>query len=175
MARSNKPKPWERKEKETVRAYEAFCVYRDMGPERSIAKTGQKLGKNTTTLSEWSSRNDWVKRAAAWDDEQDKIAREIAQKEMANEIRRMRKRQAEAGKFMQIKAIKALNRIAEEDIKPGDISRLVDIGSKLERLARGDVGEVIEERQGEAVTPAVQFYMPSNGRDQHEELEEEEC
>ena len=54
-------------------------------------------------------------------------------------------------------------------VKPGDISRMVDVASKLERISRGDVGEVVEERTGENATPSVTFYMPDNGRDTQEE------
>lgn len=44
------------------------------------------------------------------------------------------------------------------------MSRMVEVASKLERLARGDVGEVVEERDGgEAVDP-VQIYIPDNRR-----------
>lgn len=156
--------PWERQEGESTINYEAFCAYRDMGRERSLAKVGKKLGKSDTLMSNWSSKYSWVSRAADWDDEQDRIAREIAQKEMVEEIRKMRKRQAEAGKFMQVKATRALSKIPDEELKPVDISRLIEVGSKLERLARGDVGEVVEERDGGDAIPAVQIYIPDNQR-----------
>ena len=175
------PQPWERQKQdgETAKQYEAFCVYRDMknirdpNSKRSIRLVSEQLGKSEGLLERWSSANNWVERVEAWDADQERIAREVAQKEMMEEIRKMRKRQSETGKYMQIKAMKALSRMPEEEIKPGDAARLIDIGAKLERTARGDVGEVIEERQGETVVPAVTFYMPDNGRDKPEEEEEE--
>ena len=169
MAKGNRPEPWERRQDETSRAYEAFCAYRDMGPGRSIAKTGQLLGKNQTTLEQWSSKYGWVKRVAAWDDEQDRIEREAAQKEQAKAIRDMRVRHAKLAEAMLMKAARGLARIPDDEIKPADISRMVDVASKLERISRGDVGEVVEERDGGAATPAVTFYMPDNGRDKREE------
>lgn len=165
-------KPWERQEGETPKPYEAFCVYRDMGIQRSQPKVAEKLGKSTALISRWSSEYNWVERVAAWDDDRERIEREIAEKEMRDSIRKMRKRQAETGRYMQVKAMKALNRIPEEEIKPGDIARLVDVGSKLERTARGDVGEVIEERQGESAVPAVQFYLPENNRDKEDDFDD---
>lgn len=42
---------------------------------------------------------------------------------------------------------------------------MVETASRLERLSRGDVGDVIEERDGGESVPAVQFYIPDNGRD----------
>lgn len=168
-AKETEVKPWERQEKETPKPYEAFCVYRDLGIQRSHQKVADRLGKSTTIIARWSSEYNWVERVAAWDIDQERIAREIADKEMRDSIRKMRKRQAETGRFMQVKALKALNRIPEDEIKPGDIARLVDVGAKLERTARGDVGEVIEERHGEDAIPAVQFYIPDNGRQNNDD------
>ena len=155
------PEPWERQQGETSRAYEAFCAYRDMGADRSINKTARKLSKNRTTIAEWSARNDWVKRVAAWDAEQDRLARQA----QFEDIRKMRKRHADLASAMLVKAARALQRIPEDEIKAGDVTRMVETAAKLERISRGDVGDVIEERDGGAAVPAVQFYMPDNGRD----------
>ena len=169
MAKGNTPEPWERRENETTKAYEAFCIYRDMGRERSLSKVAEKQQKSGSLIGRWSRENDWVKRAARWDDEQDRIDRETAQREQAKAIKEMRKRHADLGTAMLIKAAQALKSIPIQDIKPGDISRMVDVASKLERISRGDVGEVVEERDGGQATPAVTFYMPDNGRDTQEE------
>lgn len=151
---------WEQQEGETAKAFEAFCVYRDLGPSRSIAKTGQSLGKNRVTLEQWSSKYEWVKRATAWDAEQDRIARQA----QVDEIVKMRKRHAKLACDMLTKAAEALEVLPKSEIKAADVSRMVDVASKLERLSRGDVGDVIEERDGgEALSP-VQIYIPDNNR-----------
>lgn len=171
MAKVNTPKQWERQPEETTKAFEAFCIYRDLGTDRSLEKVATKLQKSNTLMGRWSRTYDWVKRAAAWDDEQERIEREIAQREQANEIRNMRKRHAGIATAMLVKAATALQRIPDDEIKASDISRMVDVASKLERISRGDVGEVVEERDGGKAAPAVTFYMPDNGRDKHEEDE----
>ena len=164
MAKVNTPEPWERQQDETSKAYEAFTVYRDLGTNRSITKTSQTLNKNRTTIAEWSTKYDWVKRAAAWDSEQDRI-----RQAQVEEIKKMRKRHADIASAMLIKAAQALKNIPQDEIKPGDISRMVDVASKLERISRGDVGEVIEGGDGGQATPSVTFYMPGNGRDRKPE------
>lgn len=170
MAKANTPKPWERQENETPKRYQAFCTYRDMGAEeRSIRKAAVLLGKSDTLIGRWSSEGKWVERVAAWDDEQERKEREIAQKEQAKAIREMRKKHADLASAMLIKAAKALSKIPDDEIKAGDMTRMVDVASKLERISRGDVGEVVEERDGGQATPAVTFYMPDNGRDKNEE------
>ena len=168
MGKVNTPEPWERRENESTKAYEAFCIYRDMGRERSLAKVAEKQQKSGSLIGRWSRENDWVDRAAKWDDEQERIEREIAQKEQVKAIRDMRKRHADLAQAMLIKSARALARIPDDEIKPGDVSRMVDIASKLERISRGDVGEVIEERDGGPAQDPVAFYIPDNGRDQEE-------
>lgn len=172
---------WERQPGETEKPWEAFCVYRDLKnindprSKRSIRQVSEILRKSEGLIERWSSANNWVERVAAWDAEQERIKREIAQKEMQEEIRRMLKRQAEAGKFAQVKAIKALNKLPDEEVKPSDAARLLDVGSKLERIARGYVGDVIEERESTEAAPSpVTFYMPDNHRQTEQEDEDTE-
>lgn len=165
------PELWERQENESTRAFEAFCAYRDLGPNRSIAKTVRKLGKNITTLTEWSSKFEWVKRATAWDDEQDRIARQ----QQLDEIVKMRKRHAQIAAKALEKVAEALESINSKEMSNADMTRFMDVASKLERISRGDVGDVIEERDGgEAVNP-VQIYIPDNnrgrGKDNFDDLE----
>lgn len=170
MAKVNTPAPWERQEKENPKPYEAFCIYRDMGIQRSHTKVAEKLGKSVALISRWSSENNWVERVAAWDGEQDRIARH----EQQEAIKRMRKRQAESGHAMQCKGLMALKKIPVEELSAQDIVKLLVEGSKLERIGRGDVGEVIEERDGGKTFNAVQFYIPDNGRDKAPEAEDED-
>lgn len=151
---------WDRQPDETAKAFEAFCVYRDLGPGRSIPQVGQKLGKSEGTLEPWSSKYEWVKRATAWDAEQDRRAREAQIKEIVA----MRKRHAKIAAKALEKVSAALECVDPENVSNSDIARLMDVASKLERLSRGDVGDVIEERDGgEAVNP-VQIYIPDNAR-----------
>lgn len=152
---------WERQPKETPLAYEAFCIYRDLGPQRSMAKTAEILGKSQGTMEGWSAKYKWFDRAGAWDDEQDRVSR----KAQLDEIIKMRKRHAQIAQKALDKVNKAIDAIDELEMSNADISRLMAEASKLERLSRGDVGEVIEERDGGKAVNPVQIYIPSNGRD----------
>lgn len=165
MSKTNtKAEPWERQKGESGKAYEAFAIYRDLGINRSIAKVGKTLGKSQALLERWSSAWKWVKRAAEWDAEQDRIARQT----QISDIKKMRKRHSDLASAMLVKAARALQRIPEDEIKAGDVSRMVETAAKLERISRGDVGEVIEERDGGESTPVVQFYIPDNHRNEDE-------
>lgn len=153
-------KPWERLPNETPEAFDAFKEYRDMGTERSVAKVGEKLGKNTSLMERWSAKNDWVKRAQAWDDE---IERE-ASKNLLKEIAQMRSRQRKQALKMQLKGLELMKGINVGDAKLSEIVSLMKLGMEQERICMGDVGEVIEERNGGDAVPAVQIYVPDNGR-----------
>ncbi len=59
---------WERNETDTDKSYSAFCVYRDMGRDRSIREVGRKLGKSRAQIERWSAKHNWVKRVSAYDD-----------------------------------------------------------------------------------------------------------
>ena len=158
------PKPWERQPNETVKAFEAFCTYRDLGKTRSQEKAAQELSKSRQLISKWSSANDWVNRINAWEEEQDRLIRI----ELMKDIGAMRKKHADLANAILIKAAQALHKMPIDEIKASDISRMVETATKLERISRGDVGDVIEEREGGPVADPVQFYMPDNGRDNTE-------
>ena len=152
---------WERQPGESAKAFEAFCIYRDMGVSRSARKVSEKLGKSRQLLSRWSAQYSWVDRVDAWDAEQDRLNRIQQQKEIA----KMRKKHADLGAVMVGKAVLALSQLKLEEMSASDIARFAIEGTKIERISRGDVSEVIEERDGGTAEPAVTFYMPDNHRD----------
>jgi len=62
---------YERIPGETHKAWLAFCVYRDIGPSRSLDKAYRsaigKEGRHARHCATWSKNNRWVSRAAAYD------------------------------------------------------------------------------------------------------------
>jgi hypothetical protein len=113
-----------------------------MGHEWSLrklaadAKTTSKLRQ----LQHWSSRWKWVERCQKYDDYleyQDRLQQE-------KERREMHKRHAKMGMLAQTFAVRKLEKMAsrieqdEERVPPGEVARILDIGVKVERLARGE-------------------------------------
>lgn len=88
-------KMWDKRQEskgETSKAYTGFCVYRDMGTGRSLdaswllATQGEQgpqksLKRAPDYWKKWSAKYDWVSRAAAYDDYQERILRESREKE----------------------------------------------------------------------------------------------
>ena len=164
------PKPWERQPDETSKKYAMFCVYRDMGPEeRTYKKVAEQCKKSESFIGKLGGKYEWKERVEKWDDEQERIAREIAQKERNKGISDMLKRHTDIALSVQTKALKALATISDYELKGTDIKGLLELGTKLERLSRGVAGEIVEERDGGQAESVVQFYMPDNGRDKKQE------
>lgn len=161
------PKPWERQPGESDKAFEAFCIYRDMGSERTLQKVGQGLNKSTTLMSRWSSENNWVERVQAWEDEQDRILRQ----EQIKDIKKMRQRHADLAMEMLSKALEGIQYLDPEELGAAGISRLVEVASKLEQKSRGDTTDAVEMREAEEKQPSpVMFYLPSNNRNPELEI-----
>ncbi|HOX59704.1 MAG TPA: hypothetical protein P5205_09440 [Candidatus Paceibacterota bacterium] len=59
------PMIFERQPRESAKAFAAFQEYLAMGPERSLAAVGAKLGKSKVMMEKWSGKFDWPARVAA--------------------------------------------------------------------------------------------------------------
>jgi hypothetical protein len=68
-------RPWDRQPDESMQAFEAFAIYRDMAYQRSLAAAAWKLHKSKKLLERWSAAHGWVKRVAAWDAYNDRESR----------------------------------------------------------------------------------------------------
>ena len=66
--------PWERQDQETDGAWRAFQIYRDLGESRSHAAVGRQVGKSRTWIGLWSTKYNWVQRAALYDSYLDRVA-----------------------------------------------------------------------------------------------------
>ena len=170
------PKPWERQPRESDEAFEAFTIYRDMKRpdsrvDRSIREVSEILKKSGALIGRWSSQHKWVERVAAWDNEKDRIARE----EQLKQIKIMRKKHAQGAAALFTKAMQGLRQLDAGDLNAQDVVRLFAEAVRTERLSNGDSETVVEERDGGQAIPAVQFYIPENGRDKADDgdLEEE--
>ena len=133
---------WDRQAGESSKAYAHFCLYRDMGVSRSL-RTLEEVDGCTSgyrQLGRWSSRWRWVERCEAYDDYLE-YQRRLQQEE---ERREMTKRHAKMGMLAQSFAVRKLEKMAnrieqdEEHVSPADVARILDIGVKVERLARGE-------------------------------------
>lgn len=65
-----KKNPWGRIPGESAKAFNMFCTYLSLGPERSLRGTALSSGHSEryiSTLKRWSTTNRWVERATEYD------------------------------------------------------------------------------------------------------------
>lgn len=169
---------WDRQTGESARAFAAFAMYRDLGPARSTGKAATTTGKTSRTFEEWCTTWGWVERAAAWDDNADRLQRErnlIEQQEARAEM--LRDHLSVGKAFVQVAAMGlqqydgtqpgAVKRI--EKLSAGDLARMADTGVKIERLSRGESSERIEVREAQAwiagFLDLALAYIPTDSHD----------
>lgn len=131
---------WERLPGESSKAYEAFCIYRDLGVDRSIEKTAKSRLKpgSYSWLRNWSSKYNWVERARAYDDYLEREKR----KEQEKAILEMVERHTKEAMALQQKALERLKSLDPNELSTRDILSYLMEAIKLERLSRGEPNEV---------------------------------
>jgi hypothetical protein len=130
------PKPWMKLNEETPKAYEAFCIYRDLGPGRTIPAVQAEYSKSPSyirQLHEWSSKYDWVDRAAAYDVMVDEKRVEAS---IDKAVRAAAKHASAAEKLID-KGLEALAAKDATNVTVDGIRGLIGDGVRLQRLSLG--------------------------------------
>ena len=147
---------WERQPDEGSKAYAAFCVYRDLGPERSLDKALSKANKKPTNRRHWSrwmEKYRWYERAQAYDDYIEKKKREGNEKA----ILEMAERHVKLAKAFLLIIAQALQQIDPAQLSPSDMAKWLDIATKLERLSRGVPTEIGKQEVQGQVTQRYEY------------------
>jgi hypothetical protein len=169
------PQPWERQNGEPMDAFDAFGVYRDLGPTRSLTKA-QRTRKNgsQTSFNEWSAKWVWVDRVLAWDSYLDAQRRQA----VISEVEKMSRRHAQIAQVMQNKVIERLQTIDATKLTFTELARWMEVAVKTERLAYGLSTENIHavymtQDEGERLVAGVAamlngliIYVPEEDRDE---------
>ncbi len=145
--------PWDRIDGETMAAFEAFVIYRDLGPGRSLSKAAQPLAKTAGTLAEWSAKYSWATRAQAWDDHLDKIIQTATEKTVAKAQSDVIKNHLKIADLMIGVGASQLNKWGRQveqwqekgakveeyplNLTPRDAASLIEKGIMLRRLSEG--------------------------------------
>lgn len=138
---------YDRQPDEPEDAWSAFQRYRDLpNPRPSLESYAGTLGYGGTRVRAWATRHDWASRILSWDQEVDGVRQGVVLRgteEMAQRHIRLAKKCTDAAEKALDKIITDLTQY-DVRMKPHEISRLVEVGSKLERLSRGEATERID-------------------------------
>jgi hypothetical protein len=81
-------KPWDYdSDLDTPKSYQAFCIYRDLGVDRSLKATSRAISKSYPVISGWSKSGNWYDRAIAFDIDSEQINRDLERKTEINDHR----------------------------------------------------------------------------------------
>lgn len=145
MPKYSDTKPWERLEGESVKAYEAFTTYLNLGAARSQKAVSEELSKSRQLIGRWSATYKWVERTAAYD-------ADIQQKAHADAVKKARKmseRHISIALKLQEKALAALAETDPKDIDPKNLLAFLREATKLERENRVDIVEATDTTKAE--------------------------
>lgn len=141
------PLPFEQQPRESAKAFAAFSLYLSLGPQRSMDTVSRKSAKSIPLLKRWSRKFDWAGRVAAHGAHLAIVEREaieVAARGKAAEWASREQKLRETEWAMHERAIAAAKRgldaYMERDkvyANLADIARMLEIASKLGRLATG--------------------------------------
>ncbi|MGW1286370.1 hypothetical protein ACWDBD_48750 [Streptomyces sp. NPDC001118] len=127
---------WERQDGESRQAFEAFAVYRDLGPARSVTKVARELGRSRTLLGRWSRQYAWVMRSVAYEREQDRLF--LAEQTQGQAQREIARRHAKLAQAVQSKAVARLQPLDPRELSPSELLRYIQVAAEIERRAVGE-------------------------------------
>ena len=137
---------FEQQPKETAKAFAAFSLYLNMGPERSLEGVRVKCGKSARLIQRWSSRWKWTERVeghTAYLATVEREAVEVVARGKAAEWAKRQQALLEEEWAVHEECVRAgreaLKRFYErgKGATLGDIARMFAEGSRLGRLASG--------------------------------------
>jgi hypothetical protein len=140
------PAPWERQFGESKDAYLLFAAYRDLGPERSLARLVEagESSVGVRQLEKYSSRHHWAQRSDAWDVEQERIRRERAGERQAKIDERIT-----AIAERTLKAVEERAQLWAEhglsNTSPTEVMKVMETVVKLQRLVAGEATSINQE------------------------------
>lgn len=146
MPKRSDTKPWEQQQGESAKAFEAFKVYLEMGPDRSQQAVANQLSKSRQLIARWSATHGWVERVAAYNADLQSQAHDKAVKS----AQKMSERHIKLALQLQEKAIQALSKMKPEELDPKNLIAFIREATKLERENRADIVQATDPSKGEA-------------------------
>ena len=154
-------KAWDRQKREGTRPFMAFQIYLKMGLTRQIKQVAEKIERSEKLLYGWSSKWNWVERAAEYDLHQASIkqaAEDKADAEYFSEQRKkFRRDQMRVGQAMYAVAASAIPHLRgrSEILNAHEVAKLTETASKEISRALGDPDIIAESRGGVPASGAV--------------------
>lgn len=186
--------PWEKQKGESAKAFAAFAIYRDLGPNRSLQKASQAIAETAPRrkvetilqqLKEWSAKYGWVDRCDAYDVYVDRRFRE-AKESAAERMARLHGGLASLGTAqlaVRLRGGEGRDGQRVEALDPNSIESFGELASALEKfvkIERLSAGQPTDFLRGGLTLTAADFekfasrivdlslsYIPEERREQY--------
>jgi hypothetical protein len=183
-------RPWERMETETSKSFAAFSLYRDLGPERSIAEAYRQWVQDSSKRAPqrffvlWASEFRWRERAQAYDDHCERLKlkeREASIQEAAKRhVKQLRNFGAVLNKFEQILMRKMESNPDMKGVRLADLMNAAVRGASIiprlqeaEMTALGKPNRVeLTGKDGGPIAQTIRYIPPVVIEPQHKRSEE---
>lgn len=128
---------------EKERAYYYFCLYRDMdlplgmGAKRTLKRCAELADVSPTTIGNYYNKFQWKSRVRAYDIFREKQRRALHERELD----KMYDAHAKIGSSVIAKAMRKLLDTPNDMLTINDVTKLLELGLKTERISRGETIE----------------------------------
>lgn len=150
--------PWDQQPGEPEKAFHLFLCYLAIGKTRNYTEVFRTCGVSYPLICKYGESYSWKMRSDKHDIAKDKeMMVKLDEEVMLSKIRQQR-----IGKDMQELANRGLIMLNEnvEELSPQDITKLIDIGVKIERLALGSPNEIVKSEVDAKVEVKVEEISP---------------
>lgn len=145
--------PWHQEETESADAFTAFSAYlAQVPPRRGLLVSLAGMPINPVLLAEWYKAHRWRERAAAWDAHFADIRDAERAALLAQTTREVDAEHMNACASLRQVAITEALKLLEDSkqsptakLHPRDLTRLLDVVVKVDRLIRGQVTEIVSQ------------------------------
>lgn len=142
------PLPWELQTDESITAFHAFAIYRDMGPERSLVKVAAAVKKAERHIASWSAKHQWVERVRAWERELDEKRRRQLETEQSRMRTRHKGMLAAATRDiidrMEGNPSRNVVKWSPNSLDGADLIRALEVVIRNDRLAHGEATDIVK-------------------------------
>lgn len=141
---------WDRMLGETHKAYAAFVIYRDLGPERTYRKVAEALQKSEPLIARWAVRFNWKNRAAEYDDyndqalQRERLKLRLRFQDKALKIaNKLHEKVEHAVDVLELTKIVNVNGNEKEEViaSPNELVRLLELSQEIQKDILGDASE----------------------------------
>lgn len=119
---------WDRQKDEPPKAFARFTIYRDLGPDRTLAKVGKIADVSAACCEQESAKWNWVSRCDQWDAHLDQIAR----KAYVTELEKQARQRAQGHSALFGKALQLLAKV--DGARLGEVAAAMKVATDAMRL-----------------------------------------